>query len=219
MASRAGRLWTATISWRSARAARSSSAAGRPSSAVTAARALRKRLPPAISATTRPGSRSAPPAAPSADGSPTADNLGSAVELDAVEEGEQRAEPGQAAPDRQPLLGGGPGVEEGAEARHGHHDQLGEQRGDPGRGLVADVRLAEVPQAGQDEDGEGRPGDPVEAAGDGPRGVGAEGPQPVDEPGQRQLAADPDGGGEDVEEQPDRGRVDGEHPASLPERA
>jgi hypothetical protein len=80
---------------------------------------------------------------------------------------------------------------------------------------VADLRGGggDVSDPGGDQHREGG-GDLIEAAG----GLGddARPAQDRNERGQHQLAADPDGGGQDVQEEADGVPADGEHPAIFP---
>src|SRR5215469_12194652 len=138
----------------------------------------------------------------------------SASEQNAQEQGGERADAGEGAEDGQRARPAGARVQGGRDARDEHHDQLHHQRG-----LVAARDLGpdgdDVPDPGDDQDPERGPGDLVEAARRGARDIGAGPPQDRDQRRQRDLPADPDGGREHVQEQPDGVPCDAEHVPPL----
>src|SRR5215468_435877 len=138
----------------------------------------------------------------------------SAGQQDAEEQGGERADAGQRAEHGDPYGAAGAGVQRRRDPRDDHHDQLHHQ----GR-LVAAADLGphrdDVPDAGQHQDAERGPGDEIEPAGGGARDVGPEAAQHGYQGRQRDLAADPDGGGQHVQEQPDGVPAHRQHRGSL----
>jgi hypothetical protein len=123
----------------------------------------------------------------------------SAGQQHAKEKRGQGADRGQRAEDRAAPHRAGPHVQRGRGPRDRHDRELDDERGPVGAAVVnLGPDRDDVPDAGDDQDAERRPGDLIEPAGGRLQRVGPEAAQDRDEGGQDQLAADPDGGGQDM---------------------
>ncbi len=133
--------------------------------------------------------------------------------------GERRTERGkkpecrQHAAERRPTLRE-QDVGAGTNARESDERQLHEKGREIRARLVGNVDREQVPDSGDHEQRECRPRDQLETAGDGTCGVSAtDATDNRNERRERDLPADPNRRAEDVQEQPDRRRVYGQHDA------
>ena len=94
---------------------------------------------------------------------------------------------------------------------HRDHQELHEHGDLVRRRRIRELHLVEVPDAGDDEQGEGRPGDAAEPGGGEPGCLRVDAPQDRHQADERDLSADPHAGAQDVQRDADRLGRQGEH--------
>jgi hypothetical protein len=110
-------------------------------------------------------------------------------------------------------------VSEGPNAGQANEKQFHEERCAVGVRLITDLHGEQIPYAGDDEDPERRPGDELKATGYGTRGLDAAEPtRDGYDTREHDLSADPYRRGEDVQEQPDRRGMYGQHEGEVTTR-